>query len=151
MTSFTVEKFADVFEELYPMFLKHKDEVAPYSFFELNINEAFYNKLEGLGNLLTVVAREDNGDAVGYVIYIVSESPHYMDEIYAVMDVIFVEDSHRHTGLASDLVSYAEDLLVKDYGVTMTTIHMKVFKAFEGLATSLGYDKMEYLYTKYVG
>lgn len=151
MITFQIESIVDIQDEILPLLHKHKDEVAVYDFFQLDVEWDAYEAAEDTGKFVMFTAREEDGDLVGYVAYWVSQSPHYRAEKYGVMDVIYLHEDYRHTGVATDMMEYAEKVMKSEYGITMLTIHMKVWAPFETLATSLDYDKMEYLYTKYVG
>lgn len=150
MITFSKENIVDIIDEMMPLLIKHSDEVATYDFFELDIDMDRYKEATDNGIFQLYTAREEDGTLVGYVCYMVTRSIHYMKEIYGVMDVIYVHEDYRHNGTAFDMMQYAEDSLI-DMGVTMLTINMKTWAPFETLATFLGYDKMEYMYTKYVG
>lgn len=151
MITFDVESMVEMREEITPLFIKHKDEVAVYDFFELDPDWDTYKFYEDAGKYVHFTARDEDGTLVGYVSYAVTNSLHYKAEIYATMDLIYLHEDYRHTGIAEDMMEFAENYLKENYGVTMLTIHMKTRAPFETLALSLDYDKMEYLYTKYVG
>ncbi len=128
----------------------HKKEVAPYQELVLNPDWDYYERLEDEDMFVIFTAK--NGDnLVGYVAYFISNSLHYKDSTFATMDIIYLSPEERGTGTAKSLVAFAEDYLINDYKVNMIDMRMKVFAPFEELAKSMDYDKMEYLYTKYIG
>ena len=149
MITFKVEDFADVMEELKPMFEEHWHEVAVYQD-KIDLSPD-YDKYCGLpdDSLVTVIAREE-GKAVGYSIYFVSPHIHYKDHLYAVNDIVFVDPEYRHGKTAPDMLDYAEAYLV-ELGCSVVTMHMKKHIPFESLMDYLEYDRIETIYTKYIG
>ena len=144
------ESIKDIKEEMLPLLVLHKEEVAPYDFLELNPAWDLYDAGEDAGSFVVYTVRDD-GVLVGYLAYLINQSLHYQDERFAYADVIFLQDAYRHSYTANDLLTYAEADLTDNYGVTMMLLHMKVKAPFETLALCQDYDKMEYVYTKYVG
>lgn len=150
MISIKEESFKDCVEELKPLFEEHYKEVALYQDkVSLNPDYDKYFLLEDSGNLHTVIVREED-KIVGYYISIVTGHIHYMDTLYACNDIVYIDHKYRHSGVAKEMVEFAEKKL-KDLGVSVMTVHMKTYLPFESLASSVGFDKVEYLYSKYIG
>jgi GNAT superfamily N-acetyltransferase len=76
--------------------------------------------------------------------------PHYKDHLFAVNDILFVHPKYRNTNLSAGLFQYAEKKL-KERGVSVMAIHMKVDNPFESFAEKLGFEKAEYTYQKFIG
>ena len=147
MISIKEESFVDALEELGPLFKEHYKEVAVYQDkIDLSVDCERYRQLEDLGVLHTVIAREDN-KIIGYFVSFVQPHIHYKEDVYAANDILYIAPEHRGTGIAKDMFEFAEDKL-KKMGVSVIVLHMKTHIPFEGLAASLGYDKVEYNYSK---
>lgn len=150
MISIEIEKLDNCLEEMKPFLRKHYEEVFMYKeYIELNPNYESYYTFEENGSLLTVIVR-DSGKLIGYFLSFLFESPHYRDHFFASNDIIYVDPECRHAGVGYDMIKFAEERL-KEKGVSVMTINMKVAKPFEGLCKHVGMDKTEYLYTKYIG
>ncbi len=149
-TSFSEVKFSDIVEELKPMFEQHYEEIAMYrDKIDLKPDYDKYSTIEDTGSFKAFVIRDDD-KIVGYSFYFLSNHIHYSDHVYAVNDIVFVHPDYRGGVLAFDFLAYVEDKLA-DYGVSVVTMHMKTFAAFENLMKCLEYDKAEFLYSKYIG
>ena len=73
-----------------------------------------------------------------------------MDNIFAMNDVLYIDEKYRGTSAAYRMFKYEEKSL-KSYGVEVIILHMKVHKPFKEFAEKLGYEKVEYNYGKYIG
>ena len=145
-----IEKLEDCLEEMKPILKKHYKEVYLYADkIDLNPDYDSYYLCEKAGLLDTVIAREE-GRIVGYFLSFIFKNPHYKDHYFAVNDIIYVEPTLRKTGVALDMVKFAEERL-REKGVSVMTISMKANMPFENLCRGLGMDKSEYVYTKYIG
>lgn len=144
------ESLKECLEELKPLLEEHYKEVALYQDkIDLAPEYDKYAALEDSGNLHTIVVR-DSGKVIGYYISFIDTHIHYMNTLYAINDVIYLDPEYRHTSVSSDLLEYAEKSL-KEIGVSVITLHMKTYLPFEGLAKKHGFDKVEYCYSKYIG
>lgn len=150
MIKFSVESLHDCLEELEPLLKEHHKEIALYQDrVPFNPDYERYLDLEESGELHTVVARED-GKVVGYYMSFLVPHIHYKDTLYAINDVVYLEPRVRHSSIAQHMIEYVEENL-KELGVSVITLHMKTYLPFEGLARKLGFEKVEYIYSKYVG
>lgn len=144
------ELFNDVIEEMKPLLELHYEEVCFYKDkLDLNPDYHLYEVLESVGALHLFTARTEEGELVGYIATLIQKNLHYSDHIYAVNDVIYVDEKHRHTEVASTMISKLEEEL-KTFGVSVMTFHMKTFKTFETLMKSLGFEKQEFMYGKFI-
>lgn len=149
MITYQEEEYAEVIDELKPLLVDHYHEVAMYQDeIELNPNYVEYGALAGLGMLHILTAR-DEGKVVGYVVSILNHNLHYMDHLFCVNDVLYVDPEYRHTEVAPNMLSELEAIM-REKGVSVMTYHMKVFKSFETLMDLLGFDHAEHLYMKYI-
>lgn len=152
MITYQEEKIIDILEELDPLLTDHYEEIAwRKDKIKLSPDYDKYLKLEEMGILHTVTAREpDAGKLVGYFISFVQPHLHYSDTLYAVNDILYMSPEYRATEASANLFRFAEESL-KSIGVDVITLHMKVWLPFEALSSYLGYEKIEYNYSKYIG
>lgn len=158
MTEFATESVAQVVEEIEPLLRAHWEEIAAYKDkVPLAPDYEQYRKLEELGKLLVCTARDD-GKLIGYGVYIVNRGFDYSKNIVAVARLFYVEPGHRGDSLerierelvADSLLEFGEEKL-KARGVSVISLHIKVWKDWSGLAESRGYTRAEYIHQKYVG
>jgi hypothetical protein len=148
MIIYQQEKFEDVYEQLAPLFEEHYREIAMYKD-KISLNPD-YEAYLGLGDSLVCVTARDGETIVGYSFYFVKPHIHYKDHLYAYNDIIFLDKNYRGGETALQLTSLAEDTLY-DLGVSVITMHMKSYAPFETLMKVQGFEKIEYLYSKYIG
>lgn len=141
----------DIRDEFSKLLYEHYKETVPYKDYQLNIDWEAYEDMYDSGFIEFFIGRNEEERIVAYALYVVSPSPHYKDKIYANMDLIYVDPKHRGSGLAKQLLNYCEDYLREERDVDLTTIGMKASVPFKKLAEDLGYDEMEYIYTKKLG
>ena len=152
MIRYQVEKLKDILDELKPLLELHWEEIAlNKDKIKLNPDWDSYMKLEEAGILQLVTARETGSwQLVGYSVDLVSTSLHYSDHSFAINDVLFIHPDHRKGRVAIGLFAAVEEEL-KNRFVSLHVLHMKVEHSFEKLADYLGYKKVEYNYSKYLG
>jgi GNAT superfamily N-acetyltransferase len=150
MTEFAVETFMDIVPEIevlaelhYKEIAKHQDKI------KLNPDYDKYSSLEQAGILHTVTARKD-GVLIGYVVSLVDTHLHYKDLYYAMNDVLFIHPDYRGTGVAYRMLKYSEEKL-KEIGADLIMFHVKCDHDFKPLCDKLGYNRVEYNYSKYIG
>lgn len=152
MYTYQTERYTDVIEELKPMLEDHYEEVALYKDkIKLNPNYDLYEQMDQMGAIHIYTARdtEANNALIGYVVTFVQLHPHYSDTVYAVNDVVYVADAYRHTEVAPEMIIRLEHEML-DRGASVMTFHMKTYKPFKTLMDSLGFDEVEYMYSKYI-
>lgn len=150
MIGYNVETVDQCIEELKPLLEAHYEEIAMYKDkIKLNPDYNTYYQLEAHGNLHIVTVR-DEGVLIGYYISYIHPNPHYRDHLFAVNDVLFVHPDYRGGTTAYRMIRYAQEKL-KELGVSVMMLHMKVAFPFESLCEALGMDKAEYVYSKYLG
>ena len=149
MITYQEESYSEIIEELKPLLELHYKEIAMYQDnIDLNPNYGIYEIMYETGQVHFYTAR-DNKELVGYAITFMQQHPHYMDHVFAVNDIVYVKEEHRHTDVAPTMLTKLEQIM-KDDGVSVMTFHMKSFKPFETLMDYLEFDKAEFLFTKYI-
>lgn len=150
MITYQEESFKDCFDDMLPLLVEHWEEVAIYKDkVRLEIDQERYQMMDDLG-LLHIVTARDDGVLIGYYVSFLNRHLHYSKTLYALNDVLFLDIPYRKQGVAKEMFKYAEDRL-KERGVDVIVIHMKTDHPFKSLCTGLGFDKVEYNYSKYIG
>ena len=150
MIKFAVENIEDIIEELKPLTEAHWEEIAlNKDNIKLNPDWERYKMLSKCGMLQLVTARIE-GKLIGYCCDIIATSLHYSDHLFAVNDVLFLHHDHRKGKNAIALLKFVENEL-KKRNASVHYLHMKIEHDFESLAQYLGYKKVEYNYSKFLG
>ncbi len=143
------ENLSDCLDELKPLLAKHYLEVAAYQDkIALDPDYDRYLQMEKMDLTRTFVLRAD-GAVVGYWVFFLTPHPHYKQDRYAVNDIVYVEPEYRTPGITPRCFQAVEDALVAS-GASVITYHMKTYKPFERMLSSMGYDHLEALYGKCV-
>lgn len=151
MITCSIEPFEKAMVDIYPLSLDHSAEVDKYmDKLEVNADLERFLQVESLGSLVTVAARDDDGEMVGYMAVFVTPHLHYKDHLFASTDLLYVVPKHRKDGVASKMIALMEDHL-KTLGVSVFAVAMKEDHRFESLMKSVGFDKAEIIYSKYIG
>ena|SRR5256885_14387557 len=154
--NFAVESLAQVLEESKPLLRAHWEEIADYKDkIPFAPDYKRYEKIEASGGLLICTARHDKR-LVGYSVYFVHRGLHYSKNITATNDIFYVHPDYRikptekRTLVAVALLDFAEEKL-KGRGVSVVSMHIKVWRDWSNLANHQGYKRVEYIHQKYIG
>ena len=144
---FQVESVCDILNEVTPLLIEHWEQIAlEKDTIPLAPVWDGYRDLEAADALRIITARED-GELVGYAIYIIGPSLHYADQRFADADVFWLAPEHRKGMAGMRLFRHAEKVL-KEAGVTRVfnkvKLHFDVGKVFE----RMGYKAVERVYAK---
>ena len=109
-----------------------------------------YKALQDAGVIHNIVVYKEN-KVVGYSVLIVQPHLHYADDLFAYVDVVYVDKKHRQSSVGAKLL-IATEKLAKDLKATVITHHAKpyvpmIIKPLE----KLGYTLYEQIYGKYLG
>lgn len=150
MVIYQQEFIVDLREECQELIEQHWEEIA-LNKEKIKLNPDFdsYEALEASNNFKVFTAR-DNGVLVGYFAVIVGRSLHYKDHIFATNDVIYLSKGHRKGFTGIKLIKFAEKCL-RDDGVSLMMVNIKVHKPFDKLMEFLGFKCVERVYSKYIG
>ena len=108
--TFQRERALDLWEEIMPLLIKHKDEICHYKDFVLNPDVESYNHLEENGIIRCYTARL-NGDLIGYCVFVLKHNLHYRDSFQAMQDVLFILPEHRGSRAGVKLIRFCEEQL----------------------------------------
>lgn len=110
-----IESFESVHRELLPLMQCHHDELNGVLGVDLDIDFDHYIAIDRVGDLVTVVAR-DNGTPIAFLVGTIDEFTHHNGELFMVTDSFHVLHFYRNSGVCSKMYSTVEDYL-KDKGV----------------------------------
>jgi len=148
--TYQVEKYADVKEELEPLAIAHHLEEDPRKeTTSIDIDWEMYSALEDTGSFILVTAR-DGETLVGYLSFIISETPHIKGYLQAVSDALFIDKAFRGKEVASNLIKLVEEVL-SGVGVDWMVLVFPSNERSEVLMNRLGYNKTDVMYGKSLG
>lgn len=149
MISIQKEEYLEVIEDIKPLVYEHGSETDLYQeHFTVDPDFEVYSAMDSNGTLQIFTAR-DEGKLVGYLVFFVSNHPHYKNTKYASNDLLYVHPDYRKGGLIQNLFAFAEEYLKED-GVQVMTFHFKSHMDHPALAEIMGYDRAEVMYSKYI-
>lgn len=150
MITIKKEPIKDTLQELIPLLSEHHDEVEDYKEkIAFNPDYMRYLEMEKSGLIHSVIVR-DEGKIIGYCISFLMTHLHHSDHVYAMNDIVYLMPEYRRSEIGRAMFTFVEDDL-KHMGVSVFIIHMKTKQPFEGLMQSLGFDRVEINYSKYIG
>jgi GNAT superfamily N-acetyltransferase len=153
--AFANETVAQVLHEIEPLLQAHWEEIASYKDkVPLAPDYDQYRMLETAGKLLICTAR-DGGRLIGYSVYLVHRGIHYSKNLMATNDVFYIVPEYRLKVVggvltAVALLEHAEKNL-RARGVSVISLHIKVWKDWSSLAERQGYRRVEYIHQKFLG
>ncbi len=148
--TYQIENFYTLKEEVDELFKKHWEEIALFKDkMKLNPDWSFYEQLYLEGSLGLFTARKGK-KLIGYFVVIAKAHPHYKDHIVASNDIIFIDPEYRKGLTGYKLIKFAKENL-KELGVSVLAVNIKVHKPFDKLLERLGFENTERLYTVYIG
>lgn len=148
--TYQIENFYRLKEEVNELFQKHWEEIALFKDrMKLNPDWDFYTALYEQRQLGLYTARKGK-KLIGYFVVIAKSHPHYKDHLVAVNDIIFVDPEYRKGLTGYKLIKFAKENL-KELGVSVLAVNIKVHKPFDKLLERLGFVNTERLYTVYLG
>mgnify|MGYP001250854184 FL=1 len=148
--TYQIENFYTLKQQVDELFQKHWEEIALYKDkMKLNPDWEFYEHLYQEGMLGLYTARKGS-KLIGYFVVIAKPHPHYKDHLVAANDIIFVDPDHRKGLVGYKLIKFAKENL-KQLGVSVLAVNIKVHKPFDKVLQRLGFENTERLYTVYLG
>lgn len=109
-----------------------------------------YCKLQEVGVIKNIVVYHEE-KIVGYSIILIQPALHYSNDLFAHVDVIYVDKEYRSSSVGARLL-LATETLAKDNGASVILHHAKpnvpmIIKPLE----KLNYKLYEFIYGKYLG
>lgn len=145
---YQTETMDEVVKEIMPLLHLHWQDVALHQdTIELDPNWQVYQELQRMGFLNITTARTDEGELVGYVIYIIQPLLHYKKELGADGDIFWLSPDHRKGSVGIRLLKEAETN-IKQLGCTYISNKTKLHKDVGRIFERLGYQAIERVYAK---
>jgi hypothetical protein len=136
---------AELCEEIIPLLTKHHIEVSHFDDLELRPDFDSYCSVDAAG-FTRVFTIRIAGLLVGYCLFFVKKSFHFVDSLQAVQDILFIDPSHR--GIGCEFVSWCDEQL-KAEGVEIVYQALKVWDdKFGAKLLSMGYEVVDIVYGK---
>lgn len=106
-----------------------------------------YKQMQELGIIKNIVAYVD-GEIVGYSVLIIMPHLHYMDDKYAMVDVIYVDPAYRNSSIGVRLIDKSEELAKRE-GSSLILHHVKPHHQTLGkIIARKGYELFETIHAK---
>lgn len=132
-----------IWDEIYPLLVQHKDEIAHHKDIPLDPDKDFYMKACALGMVRVFTARED-AKLIGYAIFFVKPDFHYQ-QLTAQQDIIFIQKDKR--GFGRKFIEWCDEQL-KAEGVRFVSHHVKKAHDFSPLLRRIGYELVDLIYVR---
>jgi L-amino acid N-acyltransferase YncA len=145
MITSKLESFVDTYDELLPLLQCHHDELNDPELV-LDIDMGVYGYLEGAGNLVTAIARDDD-KIVGFMVCGVSQMTHHKTETIMSTDSFHIKKDYRNRGVALEL----HDLIEKECnkrGITKWFAGVKSHTTASQFMEKAGFEKHEIIYMR---
>lgn len=131
-------------EDFYNLNIKNWEDGDPRKdVFDIDVDREIYQKMEDLGTVVLVTARDGDGTLAGYINFFIHEHPHSKGLIQAASDALYVDKEYRGMGVFKDMLKASEELLRESYEVSYISITLR-----EGATKLEGYDKSEVVFSK---
>lgn len=142
-----VESLTERLEELKAFFPLHWEELAlNRDMVPLDPQYQVYLERDALGMVCFVTLRCD-GDLCGYFVGFVAPGLHYQSCLTCIMDIFWVNPSHR-TGSAGIRLFRCVEAELKRRGVRRWVVGSKIAHDASALFRRLGFDPIETTYSK---
>lgn len=117
---------------------------------KLSTDKIKYQQLQDVGILKNIVVYKDN-KIIGYSVLLIQPHLHYSNNVYAYVDVIYVDKEYRGTSVGAKLLILTEKQ-AKEEGADVILHHAKPHVAMiVSPLKKLGYTVYEEIYGKFVG
>ena len=147
MSTFAVETYDQIIEEIKPMLPEHWAELAVHKDIPLDPDFEFYRRAHEAGMLLFLTCRKE-GALIGYAIWVVKTHPHYRAHTWALNDIVWLHPDHRGEKTGRAFVTFWEAEFTSR-GVNVVHVDTKVavpalfylLKSCQYVTTSAGLEK----------
>ena len=147
MTTFGVELLKHSQAELEAILPQHWEEIArDRDTIKLDPDWPAYHALEACGQLHFLVCRVD-GRMAGYHLAFVRPHLHYRQSLSCITDIFYLKPEYRKGGIGKQLFIESEKVL-KARGVQKFFVGCKVAQDLSVLFEGLGFDRIEYVFSK---
>lgn len=142
MITYSVEKLADMLDEMKPLFNDHWEEIA---LFKDDVKlDPDYDKylLMEKGGFIHVCTARDDGVLIGYFVSIITPHLHYKQSKTLASDIYFIKPDYRKGRTGIKLFQFAENEWRKE-GVQVAYVGAKVSNDVTKVWERLGYKVVE--------
>lgn len=130
----------------YPLLEAHWEELANNKdkiFLKPDVEK--YINLQKAGIINNICVWDDK-KIIGYSVVLSTPNLHYSDDVFAYVDVIYVDKNYRNSKIGIELISRTEDL-IRRKGCSVLTYHTKpAHPTIEKVLERKGYSLMENIY-----
>lgn len=148
--TFSVEDWRDIRGVVYPMWHRHHAEIAKDGdLVPLDPDWDRYDAYDDCGALHLTIARDRDGEMVGYVFALISPHLHYRSTLCAFLDLYWLEPRVRKGWNGVKLFRAMESGL-KDCGVRKIYGQTKVWQDASIIFQRLGWTEAERAFTKWI-
>lgn len=127
------------------LFAQHWEEIANFKDdVPLKPDYDFYRSIEKAGKLFVLIA-EENGEVVGYSVFVTVRHPHYQTLVFANNDILFVRKDKRNSSVGLRLIE-ASEKKAKEKGCNKITWHIKPNHDFSSIVKRRGYIHEDTIY-----
>lgn len=133
---FYEELISNCLQEAKPLLASHYAEIAHFKQIPLDPDYDQYLELEKIGMTRCFVARNKNGDMIGYAVYFCRHNLHYKSSLQAVQDILYMSPEYRGRGAL--FIMWCDERL-KSEGVQVVYHHVKVAHDFSPMLEKIGY------------
>lgn len=152
MITFSIERFSDVYADMYPLLKRHYDEISTHKHHDVPLEPMveIYRERESDGSLMMVIGRE-SGAIVAYAVAFVAPGLHYRSCLTCSPDIFFVEPTKRGMAIGSEMFDFMEGELrrrrVRRWAMGYKT---KFAGAARALFASKGFEPVEVIEEKWL-
>lgn len=132
--------------EIDPLINSHYDEISLFKDIELDPDYNKYKLLSQISKLKIYTARDD-GELIGYAIYMVDYNIHYKKSLQAVQDILYMRPDKRKGRIGIKLIEFSE-VKLKSLGVELIHQHIKVDHDFSPVLEKRDYKWAEKILVK---
>lgn len=140
---FSRESIETFIDEIKPLLESHYDEIAHFKSIPLDPDYDQYLELEKMGIVRCFIARNNDGDMIGYAIYFVRRNIHYKSSLQSVQDVLYMNPAYR--GRGGLFIMWCDEQL-KAEGVEVNYHHIKAEHNFGPMLEKMGYRLIDLIY-----
>lgn len=136
----------DFFNEVYPLLVAHKDEIAHFKDIDLGVDKDTYFNVQEAGAFRLFTIRDEDL-LVGYCGFFIKHNPHYKTSLQANQDVLFLAKEYRKAMLGLKFIAYCDEEL-KNEGIQVVRQHIKAAHNFGKALERMGYELEDLIYVK---
>lgn len=143
MITYQIERAYDVIEEIQPLIAAHYEEICAHP--EVLTLDPDYDKYVELCDkgFLRIMTVRDEGSLIGYLVCMITPHLHYIDTVFALVDLVYIDPAYRGGTVGYRLFKRAAEDLKTNCGVKIISVHMKIKHQFRRLLQKLGYVQTE--------